>query len=124
MPRFNSLVLEEQRYLKWRALDWLEQVLMILCGVAITGFSVLVMCDVVTRTIGHPWLWLQEVTRRGVLVLSTHNTCAALDETAVEHVLRAYAEAFKYVGSVLTRGDDLRGHLDGPVPTPAFRVRA
>ncbi len=69
-------------------------------------------------------LWLQEVTRRGVLVLSTHNTCAALDETAVEHVLRAYAEAFKYVGSVLKRGDDLRGHLDGPVPTPAFRVRA
>ena len=62
MPGFNSLVLEEQRYLKWRALDWLEQVLMILCGVAITGFSVLVMCDVVTRTIGHPWLWLQEAT--------------------------------------------------------------
>ena len=35
---------------------------MILCGVAITGFSVLVMCDVVTRAIGRPWLWLQEVT--------------------------------------------------------------
>ena len=62
MPGFNSLVLEEQRHLKWRALDWLEQVLMILCGVAITGFSVLVMCDIVTRTIGHPWLWLQEAT--------------------------------------------------------------
>jgi len=62
MAGFNSLVLEEQRYLKWRALDWLEQVLMILCGIAITGFSVLVMCDVVTRTIGHPWLWLQEAT--------------------------------------------------------------
>ena len=35
---------------------------MILCGVAITGFSVLVMCDIVTRTIGHPWLWIQEAT--------------------------------------------------------------
>jgi TRAP-type C4-dicarboxylate transport system permease small subunit len=62
MNGFNSLVLQEQRHLKWRALDWLEQVLMILCGVAITGFSVLVMCDIVTRTIGHPWLWLQEAT--------------------------------------------------------------
>jgi TRAP-type C4-dicarboxylate transport system permease small subunit len=57
-----SLVLQEQRHLKWRALDSLEQVLMILCGVAITGFCVLVMCDIVTRTIGHPWLWLQEAT--------------------------------------------------------------
>jgi len=35
---------------------------MVLCGVAITGFTVSVMCDIVTRTIGRPWLWLQEVT--------------------------------------------------------------
>lgn len=62
MPGFNSLVLQEQRHLKWRALDPLEQILMVLCGVAITGFCVLVMCDVVTRTIGRPWLWLQEAT--------------------------------------------------------------
>jgi len=62
MPADYSLVLQEQRHLKWRALDPLEQVLMILCGIAITGFCVLVMCDVVTRTIGHPWLWLQEAT--------------------------------------------------------------
>lgn len=57
-----SLVLQEQRHLKWRVLDPLEQGLMILCGVAITAFSVLVLCDVVTRAIGHPWLWLQEAT--------------------------------------------------------------
>jgi TRAP-type C4-dicarboxylate transport system permease small subunit len=37
-------------------------VLMVLCGVAITGFTVTVICDIVTRTIGRPWLWLQEVT--------------------------------------------------------------
>jgi len=60
MPARYSLVLEEQRHLKWRVLDPLEQGLMILCGIAITGFSVLVVCDVVTRAIGHPWLWLQE----------------------------------------------------------------
>jgi TRAP-type C4-dicarboxylate transport system permease small subunit len=35
---------------------------MVLCGVAITGFTVTVICDVVTRTLGRPWLWLQEVT--------------------------------------------------------------
>ncbi|MGB0084987.1 MAG: TRAP transporter small permease [Rhodomicrobiaceae bacterium] len=35
---------------------------MVLCGIAITGFTVSVVCDIVTRTIGHPWLWLQEVT--------------------------------------------------------------
>ncbi len=35
---------------------------MVLCGVAISGFTVSVICDVVTRTIGRPWLWLQEVT--------------------------------------------------------------
>jgi TRAP-type C4-dicarboxylate transport system permease small subunit len=57
-----SLVLQEQRHLKWHALDILEQILMVLCGLAITGFCVLVMCDIVTRTIGSPWLWLQEVT--------------------------------------------------------------
>ena len=57
-----SLVQQEQRHLKWRALDLVEQVLMILCGVAITGFCLLVMCDIVTRLLGHPWLWLQEAT--------------------------------------------------------------
>ena len=35
---------------------------MVLCGVAITGFTISVMCDVVTRMLARPWLWLQEVT--------------------------------------------------------------
>ncbi len=48
--------------MKWRALDGLERALILLCGVAITGFTVTVICDVVTRTLKHPWLWLQEVT--------------------------------------------------------------
>jgi TRAP-type C4-dicarboxylate transport system permease small subunit len=33
-----------------------------LSGLLCFGFSVSVMFDIVTRTIGHPWLWLQEVT--------------------------------------------------------------
>jgi TRAP-type C4-dicarboxylate transport system permease small subunit len=32
------------------------------CGLAIGGFSVSVVCDIVTRTLQRPWLWLQEVT--------------------------------------------------------------
>jgi TRAP-type C4-dicarboxylate transport system permease small subunit len=58
----DKLVLQRQLYLKWRWLDWLELVLMMLCGVLCFGFSLSVMFDIVTRTIGHPWLWLQEVT--------------------------------------------------------------
>jgi TRAP-type C4-dicarboxylate transport system permease small subunit len=62
MSQSLSLVLQTQRHLKWRAFDGIERVLMVLCGIAITGFTVTVICDVVTRTIGKPWLWLQEVT--------------------------------------------------------------
>ena len=58
----DKLVLTRQRHLKWHSLDWLELALMILCGVLCFGFSMSVTADIVTRTIGHPWLWLQEVT--------------------------------------------------------------
>src|ERR1700761_1425912 len=58
----DRLVLQRQRHLKWRALDGLELVLMILCGILCFGFTLSVAADIVTRTIGHPWLWLQEVT--------------------------------------------------------------
>jgi TRAP-type C4-dicarboxylate transport system permease small subunit len=60
MKRFGALVLQEQRHLKWRALDPLENLLMILCGIAITGFSVVVLADIVTRALGHPLFWAQE----------------------------------------------------------------
>jgi TRAP-type C4-dicarboxylate transport system permease small subunit len=58
----SRLVLQRQRHLKWRAFDALETILMILCGICLLGFSTTVTFDIVTRTIGAPWLWLQEVT--------------------------------------------------------------
>lgn len=58
----RDLVLQTERHLKWTALDWVERGLMVLCGVCLLGFTVSVFLDVVTREIGHPWLWLQEVT--------------------------------------------------------------
>jgi TRAP-type C4-dicarboxylate transport system permease small subunit len=59
----DKLVLQRQRHLKWRAFDRLEMILMIMCGVLLFGFCSTVTFDIVTRTIGHPWLWLQEVTQ-------------------------------------------------------------
>jgi len=58
----EKLVLQRQRHLKWQAFDKLEMILMIVCGLTLFGFSVSVTLDIVTRTIGQPWLWLQEVT--------------------------------------------------------------
>lgn len=58
----DKLVLQRQHHLKWRWLDRLELGLMIVCGILCFGFSLSVMFDILTRTIGHPWLWLQEVT--------------------------------------------------------------
>jgi TRAP-type C4-dicarboxylate transport system permease small subunit len=48
--------------LKWRAFDTLELALMGLCGILLFAFCSTVIFDIITRTIGHPWLWLQEVT--------------------------------------------------------------
>lgn len=58
----RALVIPRHRHLKWPALDWIEAVLMVLCGVCMFGFTVCVFFDVVTRTIGRPWLWLQQLT--------------------------------------------------------------
>lgn len=58
----DSIVLTTDRHLKWRAFDPIEHVLMLLCGVCLTGFSISTLVDVVTREIGHPLLSLQEVT--------------------------------------------------------------
>lgn len=60
LPR--PIVLQSQRHLKWRSFDALEYFLMVLCGLFLVGFASTVFCDIATRTLGHPWLWLQEVT--------------------------------------------------------------
>jgi TRAP-type C4-dicarboxylate transport system permease small subunit len=58
----DKLVLQRQHHLKWPAFDRLEMILMMVCGLLCFGFSLAVTADIVTRTIGHPWLWLQEAT--------------------------------------------------------------
>lgn len=58
----RALVIPRHRHLKWPALDRVEALLMVLCGVCMFGFTICVFFDVVTRTIGRPWLWLQQLT--------------------------------------------------------------
>ena len=58
----RALILQRHRHLKWKAFDWLEALLMVLCGACIFMFTLGALCDVVTRSIGAPWLWLQQVT--------------------------------------------------------------
>ena len=58
----QPIVTPADRHLKWASFDRLEHALMVLCGVFLAGFASSVLFDVITREIGHPWLWLQEVT--------------------------------------------------------------
>lgn len=74
--------------------------------------------DPVTRA-----LWVQEVTRRGVLILTTFNISAALDESSVTTVLSAFAHAFKRIALARSQGVRPESWLAGPIPVPAFRAR-
>src|ERR1700680_1448756 len=88
----EKLLLKRQRHLKWRALDVLEMILMILCGLLLFGFSTTVLFDIVTREIGHPWLWLQEVTQ--TFFIYAIFTGAAVATRRNDHLyLTAVAEA-------------------------------
>jgi glutamate-1-semialdehyde aminotransferase/spore coat polysaccharide biosynthesis protein SpsF (cytidylyltransferase family) len=68
-------------------------------------------------------LWIQEVTRRGVLVLTTFNVSSALDEASVATALSAFAHAFKRVARGRVEGVRAADWLAGPIPVPAFRAR-
>jgi TRAP-type C4-dicarboxylate transport system permease small subunit len=58
----DRLLSRRQTHLKWRSFDVLELALMGLCGILLFAFCSTVIFDIITRTIGHPWLWLQEVS--------------------------------------------------------------
>ena len=116
----DKLVLQRQRHLKWRALDPLELILMIICGLTLFGFSMSVCADITTRIIGRPWLWLQEVTstlfiygifigaavatrRNDHLYLtavaeSMHDRCRLIAELAIRLIVLAVAFCLVYYG--------------------------
>ena len=62
MALADKLLSKRQRAQKWAALDGLETALMVACGILLFAVCATVTCDIVTREIGRPWLWLQEAT--------------------------------------------------------------
>jgi TRAP-type C4-dicarboxylate transport system permease small subunit len=65
---------------------------MVACGLALFGFSLSVSLDIITRTVGHPWLWLQEVT--STLFIYGIMAGAAVATRRNDHLfLTAFAEA-------------------------------
>jgi glutamate-1-semialdehyde aminotransferase/spore coat polysaccharide biosynthesis protein SpsF (cytidylyltransferase family) len=67
-------------------------------------------------------LFQQEIVKRGVLVLSTHNMTAAHDATAIQQTLEIYAAAMKTVAGWLAEPEP-KSFLEGPMIEPVFRVR-
>ena len=68
-------------------------------------------------------LLLQEMLRRGVLVLATHDGTTAFTDADLDIAARAYAEALDVVMGGLDRGD-LLGLLECEPIRPLFRVRS
>ena len=67
-------------------------------------------------------LFIQEVFRRGVYTLGTHNISYAHTEADVTTLLNCYEEVFKLIASALADGD-LRKCLECEPLVPLFKVR-
>jgi glutamate-1-semialdehyde aminotransferase len=67
-------------------------------------------------------LFQQELVKRGVLALATHNLTAAHDAAAVEQTLEAYAEILKTLSAWLSEAEPIR-FLEGTLIQSVFRVR-
>ena len=95
------------RHLKWRALDGLERGLMIAGGVSLAAFTLAVFCDVVTREIGRPWLWLQEVTSAfftyGIFI-GTAVATRRQDHLCLSAMTEAMTGRLRIASELLTRG--------------------
>jgi glutamate-1-semialdehyde 2,1-aminomutase/spore coat polysaccharide biosynthesis protein SpsF len=68
-------------------------------------------------------LFTQECTKRGVLLLATHNMTAAHDPLAIEQTLKVYAEVCKTVAKWLSDPHPDQ-YLEGEIIQPVFKVRA
>ncbi len=67
-------------------------------------------------------LFQQEVVKRGILFLASHNITAAHETTAIHQTLEAYAEVFKTLSAWVADSNPVR-FLEGPMTQPVFRVR-
>ena len=67
-------------------------------------------------------LFQQEALKRGILLLATHNLCAAHGHIDIQQTLEAYAGVFKTLASWLQDKNPSR-FLEGSLIEPVFRVR-
>ena len=68
-------------------------------------------------------LFTQECTKRGLLLLATHNLTAAHDPIAIERTLKVYAEVCKTVAKWLSDPEPEQ-YLEGEMIQAVFKVRA
>lgn len=66
--------------------------------------------------------FLQEMFKRGILVLSTNNVTTTLSQKDISKILTAYAEVFEAISQVLER-DSLDALLECQPIVPLFKVR-
>lgn len=67
-------------------------------------------------------LFMQEMSKAGVLMLATHNVSAALDAPAIEKVTRAYSKALPIISKAIKHGNTL-GLLNIETAPPRLSVR-
>ena len=80
---------------------------MIAGGICLAAFSLAVFCDVLTRELGRPWLWLQEVTSAfftygifiGTAVATRRN-----DHLRLSAMTEAMSGRIRIAAELLTRG--------------------
>lgn len=67
-------------------------------------------------------LFQQEATKRGVLLLATHNMTSCHDRAVIEKTLEVYAAVFKNLAQWLSDSNPSK-HLKGTAIQPVFRIR-
>ena len=67
-------------------------------------------------------LFQQEALKRGILLLATHNLCAAHGHIDIQQTLEAYAAVFKTLAGWMQDKNPGR-FLEGSMIEPVFRVR-
>ncbi|CAA6604947.1 putative Aminotransferase, class III pyridoxal-phosphate dependent [Rhodospirillaceae bacterium LM-1] len=67
-------------------------------------------------------LFLQEMLKRNILIIGSHNISYAHDQVDIERTLAAYDQTFAAIAQAIDSGD-VRRFLGGPVLEPIFKVR-
>jgi glutamate-1-semialdehyde aminotransferase len=67
-------------------------------------------------------LFLQEMFKRGVLVLSSHNVSLSMDLRKISQISQIYADVLNLISSALNKGT-VKALLEAPPLVPLFRVR-